>query len=107
MLSGKEEKVVREISNIEDTSKFVGEDYNKFVQRQQFQLDLGYFKNKLRNVETYLDNQINLHLTILSNNGFVNKEVNKYTLSDKGKLAVALQELASLPFRNSIFKCFR
>lgn len=104
MLSGKRrKKVVREISNIEDTSKFVGEDYNKFAQRQQFQLDLGYFKNKLRNVETYLDNQINLHLTILSNNGFVNKEVNKYTLSDKGKLAVALQELASLPFSEILY----
>lgn len=103
LLSGKrKKKALREINIMEEQTKFVKEDYAKFMTKINRDLDLGYLNKQLQNVESYLDDEIKIQITMLEENGFINKQDEKFILTDKGKIAIALQELASLPFAEII-----
>ena len=103
MLSGKKKKKrLREISNLEDSNKFVKEDYKKYLETVQIKNDLVNFEKQLHNVESFIDDEINIQIKMLIDTRFVCKIDDILSLTEKGKIAVTLQELAPLPFAEII-----
>lgn len=103
MLSGKKKKKqLREISHLEDSNKFVKEDYKKYLETVQIKNDLVNFEKKLHNVESFIDDEINIQIKMLTDTRFVCKIDDILSLTEKGKIAVTLQELAPLPFAEII-----
>ncbi len=104
MLSGKKKKKrLREISNLEGTTKFIKEDYQKYLDTVQLEKDSVYFKKRLQSIESFIDDEINIQIKMLIDTQFVYKtEEDILSLTEKGKIAVTLQELAPLPFAEII-----
>jgi len=104
MLSGKKKKKrLREISNLEGTTKFIKEDYQKYLDTVQLEKDSVYFKKRLQSIESFIDDEINIQIKMLIDMQFVYKtEEDILSLTEKGKIAVTLQELAPLPFAEII-----
>ncbi|MDA9298819.1 DEAD/DEAH box helicase [Crocinitomicaceae bacterium] len=104
MLSGKKKKKrLREISNLEGTTKFIKEDYQKYLDTVQLEKDSVYFKKRLQSIESFIDDEINIQIKMLIDTQFVYKtEEGILSLTEKGKIAVTLQELAPLPFAEII-----
>ena len=104
MLSGKKKKKrLREISNLEGTTKFIKEDYQKYIDTVQLEKDSVYFKKRLQSIESFIDDEINIQIKMLIDTQFVYKtEEDILSLTEKGKIAVTLQELAHLPFAEII-----
>ncbi len=104
MLSGKKKKKrLREISNLEGTTKFIKEDYQKYLDTVQLEKDSVYFKKRLQSIESFIDDEINIQIKMLIDTQFVYKtKEDILSLTEKGKIAVTLQELAPLPFAEII-----
>ena len=104
MLSGKKKKVrIRAISNLEGCNKFIKEEYQKYLARLQIDIDLDYLKKRLQNVESFIDEEIKIQIKMLTDNMFTYQDGDGVVgLTEKGKIAVTLQELAPLPFAEII-----
>jgi superfamily II RNA helicase len=73
MLSGKKKKKrLREISNLEGTTKFIKEDYQKYLDTVQLEKDSVYFKKRLQSIESFIDDEINIPFAEIIENGTLN-----------------------------------
>lgn len=98
MLKGKQRKKrEREINMLENNNKFIKNDYKKFIKIKNTEKEIEELEFKLNNSNNYVSDEIQIQLDILEENKYIEK-INNYTLTNKGKITIAIQELASLPF---------
>jgi len=85
-------KLLREKSNIEESSKFFKAEYDRYTVIQYIKSDIKRKKQTLEDVQYRIQNQIKLHVNILTDNGFMQDE----KITEKGLLAANIQEMHCL-----------
>jgi superfamily II RNA helicase len=85
------------------SSKFIEEDYVKYCSHIENKQILKSLEQKLMNTNNYVNDEVDIQIKILLENNFIEQKDN-YVLTQKGKLTVAIQELASLPMAEIISK---
>lgn len=92
-----------QIKQLLERNKFIGDDYNKFCKKIEDKNELKNLERKLENTNNYVNDEIMIQIKLLLENNFIIKNNDEQiTLTQKGKLAIAIQELASLPFAEVI-----
>jgi superfamily II RNA helicase len=82
----------REKTNIEEGSKFFKIEYDKFIIIDDIKKNISKKNSQLINVKTKIKNQLELHIKILTENGFINNN----ELTEKGLIAANIQEMHCL-----------
>ena len=97
MMRGKKQKaLLRKIANTEAEHKSVKDDYNKYLEYQDFIGFLETNKRSLRNSRSYVNDEISLHLQILEKYNFVEKLEDEYVLTPKGLMSSNIHEIHPL-----------
>ena len=91
----KKKKKQREIANLEQENKFIVKEYNIFVQNMVREETITQLGDEVSNIDSFIDKEIDVQLNMLIENGFILKE-NELLLTEKGNLAINIQELSSL-----------
>lgn len=97
-------KKLNKLNQLLESNKFIKEDYTKFKQQQNELNILHELENKLNNANNYINDEVLIQLKILQNNNFIECKDNSYCLSEKGKLTIGIQEIASLPFGELLYE---
>jgi superfamily II RNA helicase len=84
--------LLREKANIEASSKFFKTEYEKFSLIIGIRNDIKNKKQNLENVKTSITRQIELHVQILTDNGFIQDA----KITEKGLIAANIQEMHCL-----------
>lgn len=94
-----------QIKQILESNKFVEDDYKKFCEKLENKNQLQLLEKKLNNANCYIEDEVKIQIKILLDNNFIQKDNtnNKFILTQKGKLCIAIQELASLPMAELIY----
>ena len=88
----KRKQLTREKANIESSSKFLKTEYEKFSLIIGIRNDIKNKKQHLENVKTRVMRQIELHVQILTDNGFIHDS----KITEKGLIAANIQEMHCL-----------
>ena len=88
----KRKQLTREKANIESSSKFLKTEYEKFSLIIGIRNDIKNKKQHLKNVKTRVMRQIELHVQILTDNGFIQDA----KITEKGLIAANIQEMHCL-----------
>ena len=88
----KRKQLTREKANIESSSKFLKTEYEKFSLIIGIRNDIKNKKQNLENVKTRVMRQIELHVQILTDNGFIQDS----KITEKGLIAANIQEMHCL-----------
>ena len=100
--SKKRKKMDREMKQLEESTKTFMNDYQSFI---EYKTKLTRKKSKeiqLRNINGYIQDEVNLHLKILENEKFIAKNDDEITLLSRGKYAIGLNEIHSLAMAEAI-----
>tara|TARA_B100000795_G_scaffold199322_1_gene153157 strand:+ start:3680 stop:6145 length:2466 start_codon:yes stop_codon:yes gene_type:complete len=92
----KKKKRLREITILEQSNKFVVIDYDRFVQNMVRDITVKQLKNEILNIDSFIDEEIGIQISMLIENKFIIKDGNNLLLTEKGNLAINIQELSSL-----------
>ena len=88
--------LLRNISNLEEEHIHLKKDYEKYNKINEIIKKIKELENQKTNVESYVDNEINLCMDILVKTNFVNSNNNQYCLMLKGEMAANIHEIHSL-----------
>ena len=93
-----------QIKQMIESNKFIEDDYKKFCDNIEHEKQLQILEEKLKNTNNYVNDEVKIQINILLDNNFIEKDDinNKFTLTQKGKLTIAIQEIASLPMADVI-----
>jgi superfamily II RNA helicase len=92
-----------QIRQILETNKFIEDEYNKFCKKLDDKNELNILEKKLENTNNYVNDEVMVQIKLLLKNNFIEKDNNEQIkLTQKGKLCIAVQELASLPIAELI-----
>ena len=91
-------KLLRNKTNIEESSKFFLVEYEKWKVIESIKNDIIAKNKTLRNVDSYIEDEITLHVEILKKNGFISDD----KLTEKGLLAANIQEMHCLAMADII-----
>jgi superfamily II RNA helicase len=92
----KKKKRLREITILEQSNKFIVVDYDRFVQNMVRDITVKQLKNEILNIDSFIDEEIGIQIAMLIDNEFIIKDSNNLLLTEKGNLAINIQELSSL-----------
>ena len=90
------------MKQLEESTKTFMSDYQSFI---EYKTKLDKKKSKeiqLRNINGYIQDELNVHLKILENEKFISKNDDEITLLSKGKYAIGLNEIHSLAMAEAI-----
>jgi len=105
MMRGKQKKKrLRDISNLEDSNKFIKQDYSRFIQRLDTVNKAKQIEEKIDNVNKYISREVNVQLGILTQEEFIERNDGEWLLNRKGRISITLHELPSLPFAEVLEK---
>lgn len=90
--SKKRKKMKQEMRIMETDTKYFLDDVKKYEIYLKDMVDIKNSERKIINIENYITNEVDVHLTILRKEGFVEE----YELTDKGKMATNINEIHSL-----------
>ena len=85
-----------QIKQIMQSSKFIEDDYKKYCEQLNKKQKLNELNKQLENTNNYISEEVLVQINILKENDFIQKADN-LILTEKGKITIAIQELASLP----------
>jgi superfamily II RNA helicase len=86
-----------------EKNKFIEEEYNKFCKKLEYESELQILEKKLENTNNYVNDEVMIQIKLLLENNFIKKDDGEIMkLTQKGKLCIAIQELASLPIAELI-----
>jgi superfamily II RNA helicase len=91
-------KLLRNKTNIEESSKFFLIEYEKWKVIESIKNDIITKNKTLHNVDSYIEDEITLHVEILKKNGFISDD----KLTEKGLLAANIQEMHCLAMADII-----
>jgi hypothetical protein len=100
--SKKRKKMDREMKQLEESTKTFMSDYQSFI---EYKTKLDKKKSKeiqLKNINGYIQDEVNIHLKILENEKFISKNDDEITLLSRGKYAIGLNEIHSLAMAEAI-----
>ena len=92
--SKKRKKIKKEMQLMETDNKFFLDEIKKYESYLKDVDDVKNLERKMNNINQYIKNEVDVHLDILRNEGFV--EDNK--LTNKGIMATSINEIHSLAF---------
>ena len=92
----KRKPIYRELQKVEDFNKYIKKDIEKFKLREAIKLKIQNYESEIKNIDSYIINEVNIILNILEEHKFIEKEDKKLILLEKGKFAVQIQEIHSL-----------
>jgi superfamily II RNA helicase len=92
--SKKRKKIKKEMQLMETDNKFFLDEIKKYELHLKDVDDVKNLERKMNNINQYIENEVDVHLDILRNEGFV--EDNK--LTSKGIMATSINEIHSLAF---------
>jgi superfamily II RNA helicase len=92
--SKKRKKIKKEMQLMETDNKFFLDEIKKYESYLKDVDDVKNLERKMNNINQYIQNEVDVHLDILRNEGFV--EDNK--LTNKGIMATSINEIHSLAF---------
>lgn len=90
--SKKRKKMKQEMRIMETDTKYFLDDVKKYEIYLKDMVDIKNSERKIINIENYITNEVDVHLTILRKEGFVEE----YELTNKGKMATNINEIHSL-----------
>ena len=93
-LNSKKRKKMRKEMQLMEDNKFLLEEIKKYEIHLLEVDDVKNLERRIKIIENYIDNEVDLHLDVLRNEGFV--EDNK--LTTKGVMATSINEIHSLAF---------
>ena len=113
----KRSKMMREMTIIKEQQKSFNDDYDCYLRSKSIQMEIEKNKCELTNLETYVQNEVQMILQMLINNNFVvakrientemitmynsiEKHQIVYTLTEKGQMASNINELHPLAMGN-------
>jgi superfamily II RNA helicase len=85
-------QIIRQMSNIKESSKFFLKDYEKYKNIKNLEFNIIEKEKTLKNIKSYIETEINLHVNILTDNDFIKDNI----LTEKGVLAGNIQEMHCL-----------
>jgi hypothetical protein len=104
-LSNKErKKAIRRISEIEEEYKFLKNDIVIITELNDISKLLEAKQDSLRNVKTYVSNQINQIVNILQERSFINYVDQQYIVTYKGIVSTHIQEIPGHIFSELLMK---
>jgi len=86
----------REIATMEESTKFIVQDYDKFIARSKQLMKIRELHNELEHMNSYIDRKVESQMKILLDNNFIETVDADSKLTLKGRLAINLQEVFSL-----------
>jgi len=92
--SKKRKKTKKEMQLMETDNKFFLNEIKKYESHLKDVEQLKVLERKINNIENYIKNEVELHLNILRDEGFVEE----YKLTNKGIMATNINEIHSLAF---------
>ena len=87
-----------QIRQLLDSDKFIKNDYEKYVKNIDSKKQLNDLQKQLINTNNYINDEVKVQINILKDQNYLVENNETLTLTDIGKLTIAIQELPSLPF---------
>lgn len=101
--SKKRKKFSREMTDIANKTKNFDIDYKKLLNHKMKIKQKESLQKQLKNIEGFVDGEINIHLKILENEDFIESDRdNGFILKNKGKYAISLNEIHSLAMAEAL-----
>lgn len=101
--SKKRKKFSREMNDITQRTKYFDRDYKLLLDHKVKIKQKESLERQLKNINGYVDGEINLHLKILENEDFIERcENDDYILKNRGKYAISLNEIHSLAMAEAL-----
>jgi superfamily II RNA helicase len=101
--SKKRKKISREMTDIANRTKNFDIDYNKLLNHKMKINKKESLQKQLKNIEGFIDSEINIHLKILENEDFIERDGDSsFILKNKGKYAISLNEIHSLAMAEAL-----
>jgi superfamily II RNA helicase len=87
-----------QIRQLLDSDKFIKNDYEKYVKNIDTKKQLNDLQKQLININNYINDEVKVQINILKDKNYLVENNETLTLTEIGKLTIAIQELPSLPF---------
>lgn len=94
--SKKRKKCNMEMQRIVEENKYFNRDYKSYVDFKTQLAQKDALGKQLKNINSYIDDEVNTHLNILKNEGFIERNDETCQLTNRGKYALGLNEIHSL-----------
>jgi superfamily II RNA helicase len=92
----KRKKCAREIRQIEQNYRYLQNDIAKLRSEQKLSDEIEQWRREIYTIGHYISNEISVIINILEDNGFIAKEADQFSLTDKGELAANIHEMNCL-----------
>lgn len=87
-----------QIRQILESDKFIKNEYEKYVKNVDNKKALVNLQKQLINTNNYINDEVKIQIDILKDKNYLLQNNETLSLTDIGKLTIAIQELPSLPF---------